>query len=122
TTRFAVLRHTPVGEPVTKVIELAGSFDYDAISPDGSSLYVVEHLEGDTGRYQVRVVDTSTGVMRPAIIADKRNLGEAMAGWPIGQLRRPDGVVLTLYRGAEHPFIHALNTKEGWAVCIDLPA
>jgi hypothetical protein len=122
TTRFAVLRHTPVGEPVTKIIELAGSFDYDAISPDGSSLYVVEHLAGAEGRYQVRVVDISTGVMRDTIIADKRNLDEAMAGWPIGQLRRPDGVVLTLYRGAEHPFIHALNTKEGWAVCIDLPA
>jgi hypothetical protein len=121
-TRFAVLRHTPTGDPLSKVIELPGSFEYDAISADGSSLYVVEHLGGlPEGRYQVRAVDVATGVMRDAIIADKRNLGEAMAGWPIAQIRRPDGLVLTLYRGAEHPFIHALNTKEAWAVCIDLP-
>jgi outer membrane protein assembly factor BamB len=123
TSRFAVLRHTPTGEPVSRVIELHGSFDYDAISPDGSSLYVVEHLAGQAeGRYQVRAVDVATGSLRDAIIADKRNVGEAMAGWPIAQIRRSDGVVLTLYRGTEHPFIHALNTAEGWAVCIDLPA
>jgi hypothetical protein len=121
--RFAVLRHTPTGEPNSRVIELAGAFDYDAISPDGSILYVVEHLAGKPdGRYQVRAVDLETGVLRDAIIADKRNLEEAMAGWPVAQLRRSDGIVLTLYRGAEHPFIHALNTREGWAVCIDLPA
>ena len=122
-TRFAVLRHSPVGDPVSKVIELAGSFEYDAISPDGSILYVVEHLAGPPeGRYQVRAVDVGTGLMRDAVIADKRNLEEAMAGWPIAQVRRPGGVVFTLYRGAEHPFIHALNTTEAWAVCIDLPA
>ena len=122
-TRFAVLRHTPVGEPISKVIELAGSFEYDAISPDGSKLYVVEHLPGAVeGRYQVRLVDVASGVLQEAIIADKRNLDEAMAGWPIAQVRRPDGLVFTLYRGAEHPFIHALNATEGWAVCIDLPA
>ena len=121
--RFAVLRHTPTGEPISRVIELHGSFDYDAISPDGSSLYVVEHLAGSPeGRYQVRAVDVASGVLRDAIIADKRNIGEAMAGWPIAQVRRPDGVVLTLYRGTDHPFIHALNTAEGWAVCLDLPA
>ena len=45
-----------------------------------------------------------------------------MAGWPVGQVRRTDGVVLTVYRGPEHPFIHALNTIDAWAVCIDLPA
>jgi hypothetical protein len=121
--RFAILRHTPTGESFSRIIELHGSFDYDAISPDGSSLYVVEHLAGaPEGRYQVRAVDVATGVLRDAIIADKRNIGEAMAGWPIAQVRRPDGIVFTLYRGAEHPFIHALNTAEGWAVCIDLPA
>jgi hypothetical protein len=123
TTRFAVVRRTPIGEPLTRVVELAGAFEYDALSPDGSLLYVVEHLGGKPeGRYQVRVVDVSTGVMRDTIIADKRNLEEAMSGWPIAQIRRPDGIVMTLYRGAEHPFIHALNTREAWAVCIDLPS
>lgn len=120
--RFAVLHVVPLQGP-PRIIELPGSFDYDAISPDGSILYVVEHLAGKPdGRYQVRAVDVATGVMRDAVIADKRNIGEAMAGWPIAQVRRPDGLVMTLYRGAEHPFIHALNTVEAWAVCIDLPA
>jgi hypothetical protein len=119
--RFAIVHVVPLEGPA-RIIELRGSFDYDAISPDGTILYVVEHLGGEPdGRYQVRAVDVATGVMREAIIADKRNIGEAMAGWPIAQLRRPDGLVMTLYRGAEHPFIHALNTAEAWAVCIDLP-
>jgi hypothetical protein len=123
TTRFVVVRRDPLGGSTSGVIELKGSFDYDAISPDGSSLYVVEHLGGaPEHRYQVRVVDVATGVLKDAIIADKRNLDEAMGGWPIAQLVRPDGMVFTLYRGAEHPFIHALNTVEAWAVCIDLPA
>jgi hypothetical protein len=119
--RFAILSVVPLEGPA-RIIVLAGSFDFDAISPDGSILYVVEHLVGKPeGRYQVRAVDVATGVMRDAVIADKRNIGEAMAGWPIAQVRRPDGLVMTLYRGAEHPFIHALNTVEAWAVCIDLP-
>jgi hypothetical protein len=119
--RFAVLHVVPLEGPA-KIIELPGSFDFDAISPDGSILYVVEHLAGEPeGRYQVRAVDVATGVMRDAVIADKRNINEAMAGWPIAQIRRPDGLVMTLYRGAEHPFIHALNSAEAWAVCIDLP-
>jgi hypothetical protein len=119
--RFAVLHVVPLEGPA-RIIELPGSFDYDAVSPDGSILYVVEHLAGEPeGRYQVRAVDVPTGVMRDAIIADKRNIGEAMAGWPIAQVRRPDGLVMTLYRGVEHPFVHALNTAEAWAVCIDLP-
>ena len=45
-----------------------------------------------------------------------------MAGYPLGQLRRADGSVFTLYRGPDSPFIHALNTTDRWALCIDLPA
>jgi hypothetical protein len=120
--RFAVMSLVPLAGP-SRVVELAGSFEYDAISSDGRILYVVEHLLGGAeGRYQVRAVDLPAGTMRDTIIADKRNLEEAMAGWPIAQVRRPDGLVLTLYRGPQHPFVHALNTKEAWAVCIDLPA
>jgi hypothetical protein len=130
TSRFAIVRHVNGGQPtrnrtapleLSKVIELPGSFDFDALSPDGEILYVVEHLAGATGAYQVRAVDVDTGTLRDAVIADKRNIGEAMAGWPVGQVRRTDGVVLTLYRGLEHPFVHALNTIDAWAVCIDLP-
>jgi hypothetical protein len=105
-----------------RVVDLPGVFDFDTLSPDGSILYVAEHVPGPlAGRYQVRAIDTATGFMRPDIIVDKRNIGEEMAGWPVDQEFRTDGLVLTLYRGVEHPFIHALHSPEAWAVCIDLP-
>jgi hypothetical protein len=119
-TRFAILERSLRDEP--RIVELPGVFDFDTLSPDGSILYVSEHVPGPVvGRYQVRAVDTATGRMRDAVIVDKTNLDEVMAGWPLDQEMRPDGVVLTLYRGAEHPFIHALQSTEAWAVCIDLP-
>ena len=96
--RFAILARTLQSEP--RIVELAGAFEFDALSPDGSLLYVVEHLPGPpAGHYQVRVVETATGVLRPDVIVDKRNVDEAMAGWPVAQARRPDGMVFTLYRG-----------------------
>lgn len=120
TTRFALLDGALDTTP--QVIELAGAFEYDALSPDGSILYVAESIPGPlAGRYQVRAVDTATGTLRDAIIVDKRNLDEQMAGVPIDQERRADGLVMTLYRGADYPFVHALHSIEAWAVCIDLP-
>ena len=105
-----------------RIIELPGAFDFDALSPDGKLLYVAEQVPGPLeGRYQVRAVETATGKMRDTIIVDKRNIDEQMAGWPIDQARRADGMVMTLYRGAEYPFVHALSSVEAWAVCIDLP-
>ena len=120
--RFAVVDgRLGLGNP-PRIIELQGAFDYDALSPDGKLLYVAEQVPGPLeARYQVRAVDTTTGVMRDAIIVDKRNIDEQMAGWPLDQARRADGMVMTLYRGAEYPFIHALSSREAWAVCIDLP-
>ena len=105
-----------------RIIELQGAFDFDALSSDGKLLYVAQQVPGPLeGRYQVRVVDTATGTMRPDVIVDKRNVDEEMAGHPIDQERRADGMVMTLYRGAEYPFVHALSSIEAWAVCIDLP-
>ena len=129
--RFAVVQHafandvsTDPGAPLrlARIVDLPGAFEYDTLSPDGRILYLVEHLDASAGgRYQVRAVDVATGVLRDGVIVDKTNVEESMAGSPIAQVRRPDGVVLTLYRGPDHPFVHALNAKEAWAVCIDLP-
>ena len=121
TTRFAIVRRALDSKP--RIVELQGSFTYDALSPDGSVLYVVEHLAGPPdGHYQVRAVETATGTLRTHVVVDKSGGNEAMAGWPIAQARRPDGMVFTLYHGAEHPFIHALSSTDAWALCIDLPA
>ena len=121
--RFAIVPFPPIdGAPqlAPRIVELPGALDYDAISPDGRILYVAEHLNGDGG-YQVRAVDLPGGTVRPDPIVDKRNIDETMAGWPVAQLRNASGLVLTLYRGTDHPFIHALQSAEAWAVCIDLP-
>ena len=123
--RFAIL-HVPfvAGWPATepRIVELPGAFEYDALSPDGATLYVVEHLAGPpAGHYQVRAVDVATGRLRPEVVVDKTGGDEAMAGYPIAQLRRADGMVFTLYQGNEHPFIHALGSADNWALCIDLP-
>ena len=131
TTRFAIVEHTVAGQPSTsgdadlrlvRILELAGRFTFDALSSDGRILYVVEHLDAAAGgHYQVRAVDLPAGSLRPDIIVDKANPDEWMAGYPIAQVRRADGVVMTLYDGPEHPFIHALQSNEAWALCIDLP-
>jgi hypothetical protein len=120
-TRFALLSR---GFPrPARILALPGRFDYDTLSPDGTVLYVIEHLDEDAGgRYQVRAVDLPGGTLRDGIIVSKTNIEEGMAGYPLAQLRNAAGGVLTLYRGPEHPFIHALNSVEGWAICIDLPA
>lgn len=119
--RFAVVDGAL--DRAARVISLAGAFEYDAISPDGKSLYVVEHLPAPpVAHYQVRAVDVASGRLRDGVVVDKANLDEAMGGYPIAQVRADGGMVFTLYRGAEHPFIHALNTIDGWALCIDLPA
>jgi hypothetical protein len=116
--RFAVL----VGREDPRIIELPGSFEFDALSPDGSILYVVEHLPGPpAAHYQVRALDIASGRLRDEIIVDKRNVDAAMGGWPITQLRHEDAVVFTLYRGTDHTFIHALQSREAWAVCLGLP-
>ena len=108
---------------LSKIVQLKGDFEFDAIAPDGSTLYVVEHLDAERGgRYQVRAVDVRNGVLKDGVIVDKTQPTEQMAGYPLEQLRLAHGLVLTLYRGTEHPFIHALDTVNGGAVCIDLPA
>jgi hypothetical protein len=125
--RFAVVRAAipPADGPLqlVRTIELRGAFEFDALSANGAILYVIEHLnDGTPDHYQVRSIDVATGTLDPTVVVDKASTDEAMAGHPITQLRRSDGTVLTLYRGAEHPFIHLLSSNEKWAICIDLPA
>jgi hypothetical protein len=120
--RFAVLETSLTNAPM--VISLARRFAYDALSPDGRTLYLVEHMADPRhpGRYQVRAFDLGTGRLQPGFIADKRELDEPMAGYPLARASTPDGSwVYTLYQGPEHAFVHALAAADGYALCIDLP-
>ncbi len=121
--RFAVLSTGLTKQP--KLVDLPGDFEFDALSPDGSRLYVIEHLPGpDRSRYRVRFYDRGVGRLDERAIVDKRDAWEtSMAGYPNTRVTDPGGVwVYTLYRNAHYgPFVHALNAQDGFAFCIDLP-
>ena len=122
TTQFAVL-----GTRFVRVLDrftLNGNFAYDALSPDGSTLYLIQHVDlSDASHYVVRAYDLSTHTLRPGRIADKTQEGWVMAGYPTARTTSGDGRwVYTLYqRPGGYPFIHALDTVSGIAHCTGLP-
>jgi len=122
----------------SKLVELYGEFSYVAWSPDGSVIYFIEHRPpADSGKYVVRAYDRASAALRPDPVADKRTLGEEMAGLPIARASTRDGrSVATLYvphpsgsHGAGHeglgrphgPFVHLLFAADATALCVDLP-
>lgn len=105
-------------------IVLRGRFDYDAVSPDGTRLYLIERAAGgNPDHYAVRLYDVAKGRLEPYPVADKREVDEPMTGAPVWRTTDPDGRwAYTLYARAQgRPFIHALETSTAVAVCIDLP-
>jgi DNA-binding beta-propeller fold protein YncE len=119
TTRFAVVSTRTLH--LRKVITLDGLYTYDAISPDGRILYVIEYLSETN--YRVRALNVATGGLYEQVVVDKREAGEAMTGYPVTRATTADGGwVYTLYgRESEPAFVHALGTPDRIAVCIDLP-
>lgn len=122
TTRFAVVR-TPVLR-VKAQFALPGLWAFDAVSPDGSTIYAVNYLSADTpDRYEVRAIDAASGRLLPGPIVDKSNPAEEMRGMPLSRATGTDGRwAYTLYGKPDGTgFIHALDTVQRSAVCIDLP-
>jgi hypothetical protein len=105
-------------------IVLRGEFGFDALSPSGRTLYLIQHASpAELSSYVVRAYDvTDRRLLRKAIV-DKREAGETMRGYPVARASSERGAwVYTLYhRGDDRPFIHALDTVKRAAVCIDLP-
>ena len=106
-----------------RTVRVRGAFAYDALSPDGRVLYAVQFRNGLGTTYVVRSVSLVTGRLYPGAIVDKTEPDELMTGLPVARTRSADrGRVYTLYvGGASHAFVHALDTREGAARCIDLP-
>jgi hypothetical protein len=119
-TRFAVV--DAVRMRVNRYLRLRGDFSLDAISPDGNTLYLIQHKSKNPLNYAVRAYDVSAQTLYPKPIVDPREPDEAMRGYAVRRAMSPDGRwAYTLYRGGEHPFIHALDTVGRTARCIDLP-
>jgi hypothetical protein len=121
--RFAVVEGS-LTTPAT-IVTLSSQFSYDALSPNGSKLYLVEHLPpSGSEHYQVRSYDLALGHLDDTVIADKTRVAEWMAGHPMSRVTVLDGtIVATLYeRHGAAPFVHLLHARDGFAQCVDLPA
>jgi hypothetical protein len=121
-TRFAVLATRSLRPH--RLVRLPGSWSYDAISPDGSLLYLVEHLSaGPSPRYRVRLFDVASGRLRPRPVVDRVGRQAVMRGRPVTRATGAAGRwAFTLYaRVGQAPFVHALDTSRREAVCIELP-
>jgi hypothetical protein len=108
-----------------RIVTLQGDFSFDAVSPRGSSLYLIQYTSAfDPTRYSVRAYDLGAGRLLTAPVVDPRERGEKMRGQPLTRAASPDGRwAYTLYDGAgKEPFIHALDTSTRSARCIDLDA
>ena len=104
-------------------IVLQGDFSFDALSPNGTRLFLIHYLSRrDPTRYEVRALDVPSGKLLPTPIVDKSEPDERMAGFPVTRQTTADGRwAYTLYDGAgKQPFVHALDTVNGEAHCIDL--
>jgi YVTN family beta-propeller protein len=102
-------------------VDLNGFFRFDAISNDGQRLYLIEFVSSTD--YRVRMYNVVEGLMDPAIVFDKSDGSQAMAGLRIGGVASPDGSMLySIYvRQNKSPFVHALTLGGPIAYCIDLP-
>jgi hypothetical protein len=107
---------------VSRYLTLRGDFSFDAVSPDGSSIYLVNYLSRDPTNYAVRALDVRSGRLLSRPIVDPHEPDEKMRGMPVTRATSADGRwAYTLY-GPEKPFIHALDTSSGTARCIDVDA
>jgi hypothetical protein len=123
-TRFTVLA-TEKRLHLRKLVSLRGAFSFDAISRTGRTLFLIEYLSSPDGfpAYRVRAYDVARGKLVPGAIVDRREPSEKMQGSPVTRTSSRDGRwAYTLYaRQSAAPFVHALDTIEQKAYCIDLP-
>jgi hypothetical protein len=109
---------------VRERIELPGHYTFDALSPDGSRLYLIQHVSASKiTHYVVRAYDLTHGQLLSGRIADKTQRGWVMNGMPLARTTSADGRwVYTFYDNpGGYPFVHALDSVEGVAHCIGIP-
>jgi hypothetical protein len=122
TTQFVLLRTVDLG--IRDQIALKGTFAFDALSPDGSKLYLIQHTSvDDIQHYIVRAYNLNAHQLLPGRIADKTQKNWVMQGWAVDRAATADGRwAYTLYANpGGFPFIHALDTVNGVAHCVGVP-
>jgi hypothetical protein len=109
---------------VLRTIVLKGDFGFDTLSPDGGTLYLIQHVsQRDIFRYRVRAYDLATRTLLSRVIADKSQRDWLMNGYPVARATTENGRwVYTLYSNPDnYPFVHALDTVHRTAVCVGIP-
>ncbi len=121
TSSFAVI--DTVHATVARTVIATGDHTFDAISADGRSLYVIEHL-GSPSQYRVRVAGGGGPALSVTPIVDIKVAAPQMNGIYHSSVALPGGtwnygLYFSPTKGA---FIHALNTTQLYAQCIlDVP-
>jgi hypothetical protein len=103
---------------------LKGTYGFDALSPDGSTVYLIQYSSAqDQQHYVVRAYDLPSRRLLPGRIADRAQKSWVMQGTALTRTTTADGRwVYTLYSNpGGYPFIHALDTVGRTAHCIGLP-
>jgi protein MpaA len=113
-----------------RYLNLHGHFAFQAISPNGSKLYLRHYRTRDRGSahdrssddFDLWVLDTATGALAPRALAAS-NSERQLAGLPISGTTSPDGRwAYALYDGDMRlPFLLALDTVTGRILRVDLP-
>lgn len=119
-TSFVVVRVSDFR--VAQTISLDGSYAFDALSPNGRMLYLIEHRSSDLQHYVVRAYDLEAQRLLPGRIADKTQASWLMQGYPVARVTTPNGRwVYTLYSNpGGFPFVHALDTVKAVAHCVGI--
>ncbi len=103
---------------------LHGAWAFDAFSPDGSFLYLIQYQGSPwaiNGSYAVRAYSVNMRRLYPGALVDPREPDEKMTGQPVTRVE-PGAWAYTLYsRTGKRPFVHALDTAHRRAFCVDLP-
>jgi hypothetical protein len=140
-TSSPILICSPEGE--RHRLDLGGTIEPDAVSPDGSALFVLEWLPAQAPeRYRVRMIDLPGGTAQPLLTRDKLPVPAGAEEEMRGEgrqavLSRDREVLYTLYThqadhqhtrdlvagrpGGVHAFVHVLHLTLRWAYCLDLP-
>ena len=88
--RFDVLKARSLR--VRESVSLRGSYSFDAISPDGNLIYLIEYTNpANPSQYLVRAYDVQAGHLLRKPVIDPSEAGQPMTGKPVTRAMSPNG-------------------------------